>query len=291
MISYRGFQADPQQGIVVEWKPETKTVPYICDGDMPDFIVQNQIRVQDANEPEPTVDPSTLRSVNPAVPGKAGSMSRFAVQQDHLYVVTPNELRVYDASNCTSPALTNKVEINTRGGEAETIFGMDEMLLIGSTSGMFIYDNTSPQNPVMLSVFQHVQACDPVVSDGTHAYVTLRSGNQDGPCPGWTNQLDVINIENPANPQLVRSYMMTHPAGLGVDQGTLFVCDGDAGLKVFDTANPANLRQTQVFSDAQATDVIPNDGVLIMVGEDGIVQYNYDVSGTLQRLSTIEVEM
>jgi hypothetical protein len=51
---------------------------------------------------------------------------------------------------------------------------------------MFIYDNSNPQAPVQLGVFQHARACDPVFASGDRAYVTLRDGTGTvllGPLP------------------------------------------------------------------------------------------------------------
>lgn len=292
IIFYQGYQADPNQGIVVEWTPELKTVPYACDGDMSEVIMMNQFSIQPNVDPAPTLDQTNFAgrsAVNVSTPGQAGSMSRFAVKDERLYVVTTEELRVYDVTNCGAPGFIQSVEIQSWGGEAETIFPLDNLLLIGSTSGMFIYDTQDPNNPQMLSVFQHVTSCDPVVSDGQYAYVTLRSEERNNRCDGWTNQLDVLDISNPANPFLIRTYQMTRPAGLGIDGESLFVCDGDAGLKVFDATNPQQLSQTQNFTELNAMDVIPNDGNLIMVGADGIVQYSYDGASNMQKLSTIPV--
>lgn len=293
IIYYRGYQADPSLGTVIEWKPELITAPYACDGNMSEVIIMNQFSMQPNVDPDPTLDQTSFAgrsAVNVSTPGQAGSMSRFAVKDERLYVVTSEELRVYDVTNCGVPGFVQSVAIETWGGEAETIFALDELLLIGSTSGMFIYDTKDADNPTFLSVFQHVTSCDPVVSDGEFAYVTLRSEGNNSPCAGWTNQLDVLDITNPANPRLVNTVQMNGPAGLGIDGDNLFVCDGDAGLKVFDANTPAQLKQSQVFSELNAMDVIPNNGTLIMMGTDGIVQYSYDGNSDMKKLSTIPVQ-
>lgn len=292
IIFFQGYQADPNLGIVVEWTPELKTVPYSCDGEMPNVIMMNQFSIQPAVDPAPTLGQTSFAgrsAVNVSTPGQAGSMSRFAVKDERLYIVTSQDLRVYNVTNCSVPTFVQSVAIESWGGEAETIFALDNLLLIGSTSGMFIYDNQDADNPTFLSVFEHVTSCDPVVSDGQYAYVTLRSENGGTRCTGWTNQLDVLDISSPANPFLVRSYPMTKPAGLGIDGTSLFVCDGNAGLRVFDAENPGQLKETQHFSELNAMDVIPNNGTLIMMGEDGIVQYSYDGATEMQKLSTIPV--
>ena len=58
-------------------------------------------------------------------------------------------------------------------------------------------DNSNPASPQLLSTYAHVNSCDPVVVEGDIAYVTLRSGNT---CAGFTDQLDVINLQDPKKP-------------------------------------------------------------------------------------------
>ncbi|HXH19799.1 MAG TPA: hypothetical protein VNJ07_12030, partial [Chitinophagales bacterium] len=153
-----------------------------------------------------------------------------------------------------------------------------------------IYDNSNPSSPVQLSVYSHVTSCDPVVVSGNYAYVTLRSGT---PCQGFTNALEVINISNPYQPVLVKSYPMYNPHGLGIDQNVLFICDGDAGLKVYDAADINTIDQHLLkhYGTVQAYDVIPvsSTNVLIMIGSDGLYQYNYNNPEDIQLLSEIPV--
>ena len=71
--------------------------------------------------------------------------------------------------------------------------------------------------------------------DDTLAYVTLRTGTN---CGGNLNTLDVVNIKDINSPKLVMSYGLTNPHGLGKDGDLLFICDGTAGLKVYDASDP-----------------------------------------------------
>ena len=51
-----------------------------------------------------------------------------------------------------------------------------------------MYDVSNPVQPVKLGEFAHGRACDPVITDGNYAYVTLHAG--DG-CGGDANELHV----------------------------------------------------------------------------------------------------
>lgn len=217
--------------------------------------------------------------------GKGGSMARFTISGDHLYTVGTNSLQLFDISQSDNPTIGQK--INLPWG-VETIFPYQDKLFIGTNSGMHIFDNSNPANPVRLSTYAHVRSCDPVVVDGDRAWVTLRSGNA---CAGFTNQLELIDISNPRSPQLVKTYPMQNPHGLGIDQSLLFLCEGAYGLKVFDIKDPLKLNDHLVkhFKDQDAFDVIPLGYTLLMVGKDGLYQYDYRNPAQITLLSKIPV--
>lgn len=287
MLSYRGFHADANMGVVVEWRTQVVTGDYDCETGIPQLWQINQA------DPSDAIDNggNNTRSINPAVAGKGGSMSRFTVVDDYLYVVTPYELMVFNAASCAQPFKTQTVDINMWQGEAETIFGQGDLLFIGGTAGMYIYDRSNPEMPSYVSVFEHIVSCDPVVVDGDYAYVTLRNGQND-PCgDGFANELNVINISNPYSPHLARTFDMINPHGLGIDNDMLFLADGRDGLKIFDASKPEKVGNNQLahFPNLQGYDVLPYNNTLIFVGEDGIAQYDYSNPKDIRLLSNIPV--
>src|SRR5690606_22076498 len=106
---------------------------------------------------------------------------------------------------------------------------------------------------------------------------------------GFTNQLEVIDIANLQAPQLLKVYPMTNPHGLGIDNKTLFVCDGDDGLKAYDATdvNAIDANMLAHYRNINAFDVIPFNNVLMMIGEDGIFQYDYSNPKDIRFLSKI----
>jgi hypothetical protein len=164
----------------------------------------------------------------------------------------------------------------------------EKTLFIGSQTGMLLYDVANPFALNRLSVFQHVRSCDPVVVEGNYAYVTLRSGSM---CGGNANQLDIVDVENKTAPVLKKTYPMTNPKGLGIDDGILFVCDGPDGLKVYDAADVNAIDQHMIshFKNIKTYDVIPNNGLLFMVGDSGFYQYDYKNLNDIKLLSKILV--
>jgi hypothetical protein len=217
------------------------------------------------------------------VPGISGSMARFVVLDSYLYAVNSSSLYAYDISNEADPERKNETGV---GWNIETIFPFGSKLFIGSRNGMFIYDVSEPSTPEQVGYFQHATACDPVITDGDYAYVTLRAGNA---CQGTLNQLDVINVKNLSQPYLIESYDMQSPQGLGKDGNTLFVCDGSDGIKVYDVQNTPNLGLIHQIKDVNAFDAIPWAGNLIVSAEDGIHQYDYSDLHNIKSLSTIHI--
>ena len=127
-----------------------------------------------------------------------------------------------------------------------------------------------------------------MVVNGDYAYVTLRAGNL---CGDINSQLDVIDIKDLQNPVLLKEYPMEEPYGLGIDDTLLFVCDGSAGLKIYNAADPLTIDEHKIaqYKDIQAFDVIPLGEVLIMIGTDGLYQYDYSDPENIRELSVIPI--
>ena len=116
----------------------------------------------------------------------------------------------------------------------------------------------------------------------------FRSGNR---CNNLQNLLEVIDISSIANPYLVKSYPMFNPHGLGIDGTLLFICDGKAGLKIYDRTDPMAILANQIahYPDFDTFDVIPMNGILMLVGEGGIYQYDYSDPKNIFQISHIAI--
>ncbi len=204
------------------------------------------------------------------VAGIGGSMAKFTINNDHLFMIDYQDMHIVDISDPVQPMLGAKLNV---GWGIETIFPFDSLIFIGANDGMYIYDVSSPLNPGLLSNYEHMTSCDPVVTDGRYAYVTLRSGNT---CQGFSNQLEVIDIKDPSDPQLLETYPMYNPHGLSISDGKLFICDGEAGLKIYDAADIHSISDNLIknYGDIHAYDVIVKDCLVMLIGDDGLFQYN-----------------
>ena len=220
--------------------------------------------------------------------GTGGSMARFMLNDDYLYVIAvPIRLKTVDITTASDMTVIDSVDVPRN---METLFRLENKLFIGTTTGMLIFDLVNPKKPVQISSYEHLRACDPVVVDGQYAYVTLRTGGNT--CNNGQNLLEVIDISSITNPYLVKSYPMFNPHGLGTDGDLLFVCDGTAGLKIYDKSDPLAIITSQIahYPDLDTYDVIPMNGILMLVGEGGIYQYDYSDPQNIVQISHITIK-
>ncbi|MET7030490.1 LVIVD repeat-containing protein [Sediminicola luteus] len=230
-----------------------------------------------------TIDFAMAEAMNDGSVGEGGSMARFKIVSDYLYAVDSHNINVFKIENLENPEALEPV---FAGFDIETIFNRGNNLFLGSRSGMYIYDISSPATPGFISEFQHGTACDPVVVDDQYAYVTLRGGNE---CGATESGLFIVDITDIANPVLAKSYSMDGPYGLGIKGDMLFVCDGESGLKVYDKTQIQELRLLDHFKDIVTFDVIPLENQLLMVGDDVLYQYRYQEGG-IEFLSSLNLD-
>jgi hypothetical protein len=268
------YGMDQSKGVVVGWKKTTVTEEDYYYGSPFRFWRQETF----------AFDASLASGKGGA--GIAGSMARFMLNDQYLYsVAQPYLLKTIDVSSPASMVATDSIYT---WREMETLFKYEEHLFVGTTTGMVIYSLEQPSKPVFVSDINHINACDPVVVENGIAYVTLRSGNT---CRNITNQLDVIDISDITRPKFLKSYPMFNPHGLGIDNGTLFICDGADGLKIYDATNPLAIQSNIIskFPGIDAYDVIPLGDILLMIGQDGLYQYDYSDLKNIKLLSHIKV--
>jgi hypothetical protein len=225
--------------------------------------------------------------------GKGGSMARFAISDDGsvLFTVSTDSLKVFNIEDAANPKYSDQRNLKV-GFDIETVFPMDTLLFIGSRSGMYVYDISDPRFPMKLSEVRHIRSCDPVVAQDNYAYVTLNT-NFSSCGQSANNVLQIYDVSKPLNPVLKRTIQLNGPTGLGIDGTKLFVCD--KGLKVFNISDPLNIKQIDDLVDIDevniraAYDVIPVNGLLILVAKEGLFQFDY-TGERLKFVSKIEIK-
>ncbi|MBF6641288.1 hypothetical protein IVB69_07335 [Flavobacterium sp. J49] len=230
---------------------------------------------------------ASFESSNASQVGIGGSYARFQINNDALYTIDAYKLNVFNISDPVNAFFDKEVYMTQwfGGGEFETLFIQKDILFVGSTTGMYTVDAEDEFNPYFVSGFSHATACDPVVVFGNTAYITVRGGST---CGAIEDQINVIDVENIANPTLISTYLINEPYGLGIKNSVLYVGCGANGLKIFDASNSANLTLENTYA-GNVKDIIPLDSHLIVVGDNHIKQYSYGPNFTLTLISEIDL--
>jgi hypothetical protein len=214
--------------------------------------------------------------------GAGGSLARFAIIGNYLYVVSYADLDVYDMSDPSIPLHKKTVPV---GFAIETIFPFKNKLFIGSEFGMYIFSLDNPENPTREGTVQHIRSCDPVVANDSLAYVTLSNMAR---CGGGRNELHVYGVKSLQYPVLLYTQEMKSPGGLGVKQNALYVCEGINGMAIFDLKNPARPKLIHGLFDDNYLDVIPYGDLLIVYVQKGVKFY--DITDPLKPAFLSEVK-
>lgn len=196
--------------------------------------------------------------------GQGGSLAVFALAGNYLYSVDQANLNVFSLIDASNPSQVNTKYI---GFQIETLFADGDVLYVGARNGMFMYDITNPEDPALISSVSHFTACDPVVANGTTAYVTLHSNTW---CGNNLNALMIYDISNPENPVTLNARTLVQPKGLGLYGDYLIVCDDK--IKIFDVHDSA-YPSLVANIEKDCHDVIIRGNELYAIGAAGVYRY------------------
>ncbi len=200
--------------------------------------------------------------------GKGGSLARFTISGNYLYLVDDNNLKVFQITDPQNSILVKTVPL--RFG-IQTIYPYKDKLFIGAIDGMYIYSIANPVDPVLLGEARHTRSCDPVVANDSTAFVTLR-GNQ--PCGPVEDGLYIYNIKNITSPVLLNKQLIPTPHGLGLQDSVLYVCQKSNGMSIYNVSNPQTPTLRKTLTGKIFEDVICYDGLIICYVSTGIAIYD-----------------
>lgn len=279
---YRMAQVDKEKGVVIDW--EIKKVRQEMEYRY--YPVYNFRSGAEKFDAASYTQNSGGAAPSGSTFGVGGSMARFGLYGDYLYTVDHSTLYLFDVKDAAAPSSIGKQNV---GWNVETMFIYDNHLFFGTQNGMRIFSLAVATVPRYVGDFWHITSCDPVVISNGYAYITLRGGTV---CGSNTNRLDVVKLSaDYKNLSLIASYPLNGPYGLGIDGDILFVCDGSAGLKVYNVADKTTIDQHRIasFPNIKTYDVIPVNGFLFMIGDDGFYLYDYSNVQNIKQLSHIPV--
>ena len=249
--------------------------------------VKNKISCQNNNRfMQSSASPTMAGSSNPVSAGKGGSMAKFAVLGQYLYIANASVLHPIEISNPSNPIIKPTVSFVTNN--VETIFPYKNYLYFGTGNGVLIYDcSGSPQVPAYKTMLSHALGCDPVVVSDDYCFSTVRNNTacRNG---NTVNSLFIYNISNVNAPIYEAFKSLESPYGLGVKGNLVFICQADNGLTVYqwDPLSKA-ITLKHKYPDIHATDVIINTNTLIVTAENGLFQFDCTDPDNIQYLSTL----
>ncbi|MEK9711660.1 MAG: hypothetical protein VW258_03760 [Thalassolituus sp.] len=233
----------------------------------------------------------------------AGSTAALAFQNGNFVLLDDHRIVSYLLPEDAVAQLNDTYSIP----DAETIFPEgEERLYIGSEFGVTILDIDADGEFTFIGEARHVASCDPVITDGTTMYVTLRVTNSCNRTTG-RNSLNIYDIEDPASPVQLSSLELSNPYGLAKltiqnqtetpseeesqeptsQEEQLWVCTDD-GLTKVDVNDPAAPEVVTSFPEILCNDIIihsANDALLTGNGEVSLIDLS---SGTPVIMGTIE---
>ena len=228
----------------------------------------------------------------------SGTVNRMTYHTGHVYIVGRYDLNIIKDDD-NFHLVTQRKNVGV-GDEMETIFPYKDKLFIGSRSSMEIFDVSEAANPVNNKKggkrsehefrFDHATSCDPVLPKGNAAYISLRTADFSG-CPGNTNALVVLDIENLENPEEVDEIQMRSPYGMALIGNHLFVGEGENGITIFDATDPLQLIEYQHIEEIEAFDVIEHptrSDLILIAGPNGLEQYIMDDGLRLELESRVD---
>jgi len=145
-------------------------------------------------------------------------------------------LHSYDVSNPESPKLLNTYKAP---GPATDVYVSGTTAYVAADSYLHIIDVTDPASPQVLANYETPGGVDEVYVSGSTAYVVHGFYWDSKFSAYFGGRLHVIDVTNPASPQLLGSYTISDVNGLYVSESTAYVAS-DFGLYVIDVANRAS---------------------------------------------------
>ena len=150
-----------------------------------------------------------------------------------------NTLLVWDVSNPATPVLASSLVVDGVGSVVDVMIRADGTLgvIAHEGDGITLLDLSNPLSPQVITRFFNADGL-PVLAhniwiEGDYVYATEGAGLGEG------GRLTIIDISNPADPQVVAGFYAGSDSAndVYVRDGLAFVSQGNAGLVIVDVGN------------------------------------------------------
>jgi hypothetical protein len=168
-----------------------------------------------------------------------------------LYCALENQLQIINISDPENPEFLSHVVVPVSQSSIHCIAITDELALIGTYDGLYLYDITDVLNPYFVTIFSESYVHD-IEIDGSNIFL------------GYTSSLKVINIDDPFNIQLITEFDQFPFYDICIEDNYLYVASGSLSIEQFqliDISDLSNLHIVGSFHEA---------GSIVKVGE-GII--------------------
>ncbi len=228
----------------------------------------------------------------------SGSYANMLTLGNFLYVLGDGALKTFTLDDPAKPGLINDQSINF---EIESLFISGDNIFVGSQQAMYIYTIDDDGIPMFRSETSYndlgPESCfsDPISANSKYAYSTLANNsntfNEADGCwrPALQDQMRVYDIEDLDNPVHVNTIFMQEPKGIAMDGDVLFVCEANDGLTIFDIADGDMPEELYHFPNFKAYDVIPTNGLCMIVGQDTLHQFDYSDLSNVFKIGEFEL--
>ena len=217
--------------------------------------------------------------------GVGGSLAKFTISNNQVIVLNGTEVKQFDILPNGELSEKNTLQISR---QLETIFPYGDKILIGSTDAVYFLGFEDDGLLTLLSSYDHLTACDPVVASNGIAFSTLkvtdcRSGTED--------LLEAIDISDISNPRVLRVYDTESPFGLAIKGSFLFVCE-KGGLTMYSYNASGDLVEMDFFTidGAIPLDIIVSSGYLIVRTDQGIFNVLYSDTEIVEVVGSITTD-
>lgn len=275
IVSYRGYNSDPSQGVVVDWVAYEAEIDFGCPYLIPEVIIKNTL---DVNNPTSSKEINE-QGIVPTRKQLNGKANRFISVGQYLYVPQSFTLGIYDLMNCSAPTEANILAYAGNFENPEDIISYQNYLFIRDRDRNAVYSLDDLLQPSLEYENYYYFFNKSFIYDGNYSYAV--SSNS------VFNTLEVYNTTDFSNPIKFRNYEMVSPKSLSLDRNLLFVADGGDGVKIYDASNPEFVgdRLIAQFIPFPVFQVIAKNGRMTIIGINQFAQYDYSDSNDIRLLS------